>query len=331
MSIGYIRKWSDTGAPKLWSNAYGSMVRLLEAVLVNGYGTTPGLGWTKVYSSTDTNTVVFRNSQVDGSGFFLQVSHSSTYGYATNFFRINAFESMTDWETGLSKCPPIGINAINILGYSTSATCADGIHWTIVGDNRGFWLCLRYYLSTYADIISQNSGRIWRVIYIGDIIPFDSANQWPVVVMGSTTATAANVPLNNIQTMGSVNDLLWVMRDSTLLVGAAKVGYSCGSYYETTSIGTSPNFSPMYGQQMLTPILMHDVNSKLIGMLPGARSPLRKYGVAGTADWSVCDEVVIGYNRTLHTLLSDFRGYSTDSSLASRICLISGEGFRDAI
>lgn len=334
MAIGHLRKWSHIGAPKLWANTYGSMVRLLEQVLVTGYGSYPGLGWTKEYQSPDTNIVVFRNNPVSGSGFYLQVIHSSTYATAitsfnTNFFAVNAFESMTDFETGLSKCPPVGLNLTNTIGNSVGTTCADGIHWMVIGDDRGFWLCTRYYLSQYADITSSNTGRLWKIMYFGDIIPMNSANQWPVILTGYSPGASAAVPVfYSIQSLGSVSDYLYMMRDSTLGIGSVKVGISSGSSYETSSLGYSPKVSPLYGQQLLTPVTVHDVNKGLMGVMPGCRNTLRMYGNNGIATYTNNDEEVVGYNSILHTLCTD--GQSTADS-TSRICLISGEGFRDAI
>ena len=334
MAIGNLRRWNQTGAPKLWANAYGSMVRLLEQVLVTGYGAYPGLGWTKEYQSPDTNIVVFRNNPVSGSGFYLQVVHSSTYAsvitsFNTNYFSISAFESMTDFETGLSRCPPVGINLTNVIGNSTGTTCTDGIHWMIIGDDKGFWLCTRYYLSTYADITSSNTGRLWKIMYFGDIIPMNSANQWPVFLSGYTSgSTAGTSTFNSISGLGAVSDYLYMMRDSTLAIGSVKVGISSGSDYEPTMIGYTPKVSPIYGQQLLTPIIVHDVNKGIMGIMPGCRNPLRMYGNNGIATYTTNDEEVVGYNKTLHTLCTD--GQTTADS-ATRICLISGEGFRDAV
>lgn len=327
MSVGYLRRWSDTGAPKLWANAYGGLVRLLEAVLVNGYGTQASLGWTKVYESSDTNTVVFRNNPTIGSGFYLQVSHSNAFGLATNYFSVAAYESMTDWNTGLSRCPTISIMAINQLGYNTGTICPDGIHWMIIGDDRGFWLCLRTYLTQYIDAISSNSGRLWKVMYFGDIIPFDAANQWPVFVTGGSSTSDIS-SIQYVSALGSINTGLWMMRDSTLEIGAVKVGIGIGTNYESQYIGNWIDFTPLYGAQAFTGVTVHDTNSKLMGFLPGYRAPLRKYGINGTASWFVYDEETLCGNSTIHTLLHEF---SADASQARRLCLISGEGFRDVI
>lgn len=327
MSVGYLRRWSDTGAPKLWANAYGGLVRLLEAVLVNGYGTQASLGWTKEYESPDTNTVIFRNNPVTGSGFYLQVSHSNAFGLATNYFSVAGFESMTSWDVGLARCPTTGIMSMNPLGYSTTTICSDGIHWMIIGDERGFWLCLRTYLTSHTDIVSNNMGRFWKVLFFGDIIPFDSANQWPVFICGGTS-TVDLAYLQTFTSLGSSSSGLWMMRDSTLSIGAVKVGLGIGTNYEQSAVGNNLDFTPMYGAQAFTSMMVHDTNYKLLGFLPGYRAPLRKYGLNGTNSWFVYDEEIICGDRIIHTLLHE---YLASSDQARRMCLISGEGFRDVI
>jgi len=324
MSIGYVRKWSDTGAPKLWSNSYGSMVRLLEAVLVNGYGSTPSLGWTKEYESTDTNTVVFRNNQDLGTGTYLQVSHSNLYGYATNFYTVAGFESMSGWNTGLNRCPPIGVQAINTIGYDTQTLCPDGIHWTIIGDSIGFWLLVRYNLSQYTDASAY--GKMWRPMYIGDYIPYDPANQWNFCLSGRKTADTTRV-WGNINTYGTADVQHYVMRNYTLAPGATDYGIGVGSSYEASYVGYGVDASPLNGQQLLAQITMHQYPGKFLGVLPGVRSPLRQYGVRGVSVTTLTDEIVYGVNQTLHTFLYDANSWN----IPTRMCIISGEGFRNVI
>lgn len=324
MSIGYVRKWTDDGAPKLWANTYGSLVRLLEAVLVDGYGSSPSLGWTKEYESPDTNTVVFRNSPSLGSGTYLQVSQSNLYGYATYFFTLAGFESMTAWNTGLNRCPPIGVMAVNAIGTSANTACVDGIHWIIIGDSVGFWLLWRINLSDQADIAT--TGKLWRPTYIGDYIPYDPANQWNFCLSGRKAADVTRV-FGNIQGFGTTDTYHYVMRNYSLNPGATDYGIGVGSNYEGSMIGYTPDISPINGQQVLTQVTMHNYPKNFIGVLPGLRNPLRQMGAHGLSVTTLTDEVVYGANQTLHTFLYDGNTYN----IPTRICIISGEGFRDAV
>ena len=98
--------------------------------------------------------------------------------------------------------------------------------------------------------------------------------------------------------------------------------------FDTVGVGNNLNFTPMYGAQAFTSMMVHDMNYKLLGFLPGYRAPLRKYGLNGTNSWFVYDEEIICGDRIIHTLLHD---YISSGDQARRMCLISGEGFRDVI
>ncbi|WP_202969871.1 hypothetical protein, partial [Endozoicomonas atrinae] len=57
MPVQYY-SWNDSGAPefKYLSGGYGayknSIIEVLDAILVTGYGSKPGFGWTKAMTST---------------------------------------------------------------------------------------------------------------------------------------------------------------------------------------------------------------------------------------------------------------------------------------
>jgi hypothetical protein len=327
MSISLLRDYSQTGAPKVWANAYGSVVDMLQAVLVDGYGTYAGLGWTKVYESPDTNTMVFRNNPATGSGVFLQVSHSDAFGLATNYISIKMFESMTGWNTGLSPAPTYGILACRSIGSTTGTTCGDGIHWKIIGDDKGFWLCFRPYLSQYADITSSNVARYWYVGYIGDYIPLDPSIIWPCFLSGGLTA-APSASFGTCQAYDTQYTNYWCLRDSSGGIGAAQVGISAGSSYETAVIGKTNDISPVNNQTFLTPIFIHDQNSKLLGILPGVRNPLRQAGDRGVQNYAQGDELYSSSDRILHLLM--YKSY-VEYSVYPRIGIYSGEGFRNVL
>lgn len=85
MSIN-IYKWSDVDAPSL-SRIRGSLINVLDACLVNGYGTKASSGWTKEYA--ETNMAIYR--MPEGSRCYLYVNdnmvsyynNAEVNGYAT--------------------------------------------------------------------------------------------------------------------------------------------------------------------------------------------------------------------------------------------------------
>ena len=75
MTTVNIYRSTDASAPTL-EGVNGSLVALLDACLVNGYGSQSAAGWTIAY--TTTNKRVYRNSTTDGTGFYLNVDDSGS-------------------------------------------------------------------------------------------------------------------------------------------------------------------------------------------------------------------------------------------------------------
>jgi hypothetical protein len=333
MSIALLRTFDQSGAPVVQANAYGSIVDMLQAVLVDGYGDGPGdtilypsLGWTKEYESDDTNVMVFRNNPNTGTGVYLQVSHSASFGLATNFFSYKLYESMTNWSTGLSPCPTSGTLASSRVGNTTGTSCLDGIHWMVIGDDKGFWLCLRPFLSAFPNIIGSDAGRYWDVLYFGDYISMNPGIIWNCFITGVPSGSSSS--FGTCQAFNTSYSNYWCMRDSTYEIGAVNVGISSGSSYETSVIGKSNDISPVNNQTWYTPIFIHDTNNKVLGTLPGCRNPLRKAGDLGVQNYNQFDEEYSSLDRTLHLL--QYRSVS-ETSVFPRIALISGEGFRNVL
>jgi len=81
-------------------------------------------------------------------------------------------------------------------------------------------------------------------------------------------------------------------------------------------------------QTFLTPIFIHDQNSKLLGILPGGRNPLRQAGDRGVQNYAQGDELYSSSDRILHLLM--YKAVS-ETSIFSRIGIYSGEGFRNVL
>ena len=68
---------SDGSAPGAYSNTVSSLITILDACLVNGYGAKVAAGWTKAF--TGTNKAAYRNSTTPPStGFYFRVDDTST-------------------------------------------------------------------------------------------------------------------------------------------------------------------------------------------------------------------------------------------------------------
>ncbi len=331
MAIGLIRKWSDVGAPKLWANAYGSIIALLKAVLVDGYGAFSPLGWTLEYSSGDNTRAVFRNSPT-GTGTFLRVNNSND-GRAVTTVDISAYESMGSLDDfSLSRCPALGISQYLAIGYNNASSCPDGIHWYFIGDNLGFWFLWRPYLTAYTNISSL--GKIWYCTYIGDYIPVNITNKKNWFQSGSV-ATGTNLgPFGTVSSSASGTvPGYYCLRGSSFDEGSVVVGLQSGSLFELTALGQSNQISPMNGVLHHSIPILFDVinnNPNMLGFLPGLVNPLIKAGNNGVSDTNLQDSEIVMGNKTLNLFKYRPDG-NTTYDLLKTIGIFSGEGFRDVL
>lgn len=135
---------SDSGAPVL-NGMTGSLISLLDACLVNGYGDKSGLGWTKEYTS-GTCAAVYR--MPTGIRFYLQVNNTDAVNSGNSYLR--GFQSMTSYESGVNQFPNSTYDgwAAGNINYSVWNTQFGAVSnpptfpvtWKLFGDGLTFYL-----------------------------------------------------------------------------------------------------------------------------------------------------------------------------------------------
>ena len=142
---------TDVGAPTLNGTA-GSIIAVLDACLVNGYGSRLPMGWTKEFSSPSVG--VYR--ALVGTRYYLRVDDAATFVTANNCL-VRAFETMSDVNTGTNTFPKVAqlTNGIQISKSSTIDATARG--WCIVAHERSF-----YFLGTHA----SSAAFTWATMYV---------------------------------------------------------------------------------------------------------------------------------------------------------------------
>lgn len=128
MGAPIVYRSDDVGAP-VCDGQRGSVIALLKACLVDGYGTKAAAGWTMPFVNVDASQAAFRNDSVVGTGMFLQVDNTAA---ATNLVTIMAFETMTDSATGTSPFASTGIYYHRVSGTADAVARP----WVVIADNR---------------------------------------------------------------------------------------------------------------------------------------------------------------------------------------------------
>lgn len=144
-----VYKSTDTSAPTL-TGQVGSLVALLDACLVNGYGSSTAAGWTKPYTAT--NKAVFYM----GAGtprMYIDVDDTGTQES-----RLVGYESMSAVATGTGPFPTAAQLSGGIFYRKSSTADATARPWLLVACERAFYLFSGPAQTTYGATASSDVG-----------------------------------------------------------------------------------------------------------------------------------------------------------------------------
>lgn len=176
-----IYRHTDAGAPSL-TGQLGSLVALLDAVLVNGYGAKPAAGWTKAFSAA--NKAAYRQNAAGANNaanpMYLYVDDTGPGAGSSREARIAGFETMSAiTPTGTGQFPATGQTAIG-AGYlvARKSNTADAVvrGWTIIANGQTLYAFIESgdYTSpfcaatfVFGDIKSYKAGDLYAVIIMG--------------------------------------------------------------------------------------------------------------------------------------------------------------------
>lgn len=280
--ISRIFKSTDASAPQ-FQLASGQFKDVLKAVLVNGYGSTPSLGWTLEYEVG--NVAVFRMK--GGTRYYLRLDDTTiSTEYATS---ISGFKTMDTINTGTERVPAIGINP---PAFRKRNGGSDNIPWIIIGDDAGIIILHKAkYAGNPTDVLTN----VWTPCYFGDYIPFDIKNKWNFCLLstydvsGGVAGIHKHVPTNSIGH--------FIQRDHSFTKGAQYCGvstYNASAYFgngQATLTGGLGLSGCMVGGTLYTlPVFLYqnmlgtNTNSStcLLGALPGIREPIMTDGESKT-------------------------------------------------
>lgn len=265
---------TDTDAPVLYG-VYGSLIALLDAVLINGYGSKAPLGWTKEISVGE--KAVYRSSVAGVDPIILRIDDSSANGMTSLYAGVKCYESMSGIDTGA---------ALWHTGYvrkSTGANTAPAT-WIVIGDAHGFYIFTLYgydsyinntyyaahYFGAYKDVISVNS---WTAMACsGKWLNSLDYQNYPLTFNLATDTAMLDIANNNLhrKPSGDIGSLGYFCR------------CACNSYMpfgeQTQSRINAPsanNLSSAYnypygGKLVLSPLVLIDTNNMIIGAWPNA-------------------------------------------------------------
>lgn len=167
-----LYKSTDASAPSL-TGAVGSLVALLDACLVNGYGTQAAAGWTIAYTATNKRDY----KQGTGSnGCYLDVDDSGPGGGGAREARMRGYEAMTALGTGTNAFPTTSQSSFATICRKSTTADSTARPWYLIADSTCFYLFIDTgdlanpsYSTTFmfGDIFSYKSGDAYNTAIIG--------------------------------------------------------------------------------------------------------------------------------------------------------------------
>lgn len=275
-------KSTDASAPTL-SGTNGSLVALMSAILVDGYGSQTAAGWTKPY--TGTNTAVFRMGTSGNTGFYLDVLDNGPGGGGAREARMRGYEAMTAVSTGTNPFPTVAQAASGVFCRKSTTADSTARAWYAIADSSFFALFVdtgdytapAYSLAfSFGDFYSYKSGDLYNCAIIGrssENSGADSADNVALLYASGTsnilTSNAAGHYVARTWT-GTGASIQFCKHSSALAVGPnnSTARAPCGS---PSSCITYPNGPD--GALELAPIYIGH-SSAVRGYLKGLWAPL---------------------------------------------------------
>jgi hypothetical protein len=260
MAVPTLYRSTDASAPSL-TGEVGSLITLLDAILVDGYGAKAAAGWTKSY--TGTNKAAYR--QASGNQRYLRVDDDITAN--AKFARTVGYETMTDVDTGVSAFPTEGQEAGGLYTFKTASNGATVRPWVAYATGQSIML---YSLAAENSLVG--TAEYVGGIYFGDFTSNVTADDYNTAIITGFNSTYSSSGWADTCSTYSVtlDSGCYICRDYG---GTASVGFdkrSPSSTYQTRfGSGGVAYPDPISGGLNISPVELHEAGNINRGTLPG--------------------------------------------------------------
>lgn len=190
-----LYRYDDASAPVL-TGQNGSLVTLLDAVLVNGYGSKTAAGWT--IAQTTTNKRAYKQNTTGGvhpTGYHLYIDDTGPGGGGGREARVCAFETMSAiTPVGTGQTPnnsqsAIGIGTLVIRKSNTNDSTAR--KWYVIANGQTFYLFVEMGDQVAPNI--QGTG-----FAFGDFKSYKSGDAYAIMIIGRQVENSADGRSENL-------------------------------------------------------------------------------------------------------------------------------------
>lgn len=268
MTVNVYRS-DDASAPTL-NGVAGSLITVLDACLVNGYGAKPAAGWAKAFAGA--NKAAYRAAA--GNQFYLRVD-----GAGTQDARVVGYETMTDVDTGTGPFPTAAQQSGGLYVRKSNTADATARPWVLIVNDR-----MAYFSSYPGDttLNSGNSGTSHGSFVFGDFLSYKSGDAFGAILIGATTASSTGSRLGTQTQTFNASSAGHFMARTHIQTGGSVVSAKAvpGLLSGQNTIGVSGSGIPIYPDPITggIPLAKIEVIETGIpatrGRMPGIWAPL---------------------------------------------------------
>ena len=264
-----VYRSDDVGAPVL--NGYaGSLINVLDACLVNGYGDKPPVGWAKPFS--DVNKAVYRPPA--GNRFYLRVVDTANYAA-----QVLGYREMTSVDLGVEPFPAAAQLANGLYLYRSNAYSLDARAWLLLATDRVLLLWYGFAYPTHGGV-----GTSCDSFFFGDCPSFMPNDPSLTLIVGrhASSSSASYTNFANRMTAGGTSTGHYLANGFAQLGSAVPCGVlPCSPWNTSTSGSNGPPFpDPITGGLLLDRMRIIEVSgyTNLIrGVIPGIFNVVHQY------------------------------------------------------
>lgn len=252
----------DAGAPTLNGTA-GSLIAVLDACLVVGYGTQTAAGWAKAFSGT--NLAAYRAAV--GNRMYLRVDDTPA-----QFPLLRGYEAMTGVSAGTG---PFHTDAQAPGCYACKSSTADTTArpWIVLADEQA-----AYVWANHGGTVLATPSTTVACFFFGDIVSYKPADQYATLLIArnSASTSAGFEQLGRLATSASVMAGHYLARNSAGVEGAAACNVQAAMPGSASFMGAGggPYPDPVTGRLNLARAPVAESNHAARGHLPGLFNPL---------------------------------------------------------
>jgi len=261
-----VYRSDDASAPVL-SGTAGTLIAVLDACLVNGYGSQASAGWAKAF--TGTNLAVYRAPQ--GQRFYLRVDDTHA-----QYPVLRGYRAMTAVSTGTGLFPTTvqlsgGIRTVKSYASSTTAR-----PWIVVASPRACYLWISF---NATDMGAVNTSV--DMCFFGDIASYLPGDAYGAAIIGKIVAdiSASSTLFANALTTGAQAAGHYLASDFAQSGNAAQFACLQSVIAASMYAGAAGSFypDPITGGMLLERLRLVEggTTQKLVrGHLPGCYNPI---------------------------------------------------------